>query len=752
MLRIVRSALYLVTLTLIASCGGGGGGSPSASGPSTTSISGVALDGYLYNASVFLDLNGNGQFDAGEPSATTNSSGGYTLNATQDQLNSHSVIVFAQAGVTIDQDTPNTPITSAMTLIAPAGAPTVVSPITTHVAAKMASGLTLDQAKAATQSELGISASEVLSDFLSVSGSGSDVHKVATAIAEVLKTVESSSSSSTTVAAKLNAIGSQVGSQVTNNISAIKQASSAEEAKQIFQNVNQSSNIYTVGGTISGLRASGLVLTNGLSNVRPSSSATSFTFPLKQAANSSYSVSVSTNPEGQTCTVSNGSGTITTSSITNVSVTCQQTPGQLSGTISGLTTSGLKLTNGSEEITISSGATTFAFSNRVAAGSSYSASVSAQPTGKTCSISNATGTMTSSGVNNVQVTCANLAYTLGGSISGLSTSGLRLKNGSETIDISSSSTSYVFPTSVAYGGSYQIEVARQPTGQTCSISSGSGHMGTSNVTSVNLSCSTNTYSISGTITGVTKSGITLTLGNETLQIQPNATSFQFSNKIAYGSNFVVSSNNTPSGFSCSMQNSSGVVTTDVTNIKLSCTYIPNIYVFNTYGTYVSDHPNDLVAIAYKVRTVKSTPLPEDWDMIAVNYSGPPFSSSNFGFPATLKVGDKIIVWNTEADKNLSNIATQLLTWEATPSSPDPQSTIFTFTPGVNTQLAAPFDSQIKVSESNSYPMLNNSATTSFYVIELKKPLFQLLLTFNTRYYGGNWGWSSNTYSLSVEEP
>lgn len=730
MLRIVRSALYLVTLTFIASCGGGGGGggSPSASGPSTTSISGVALDGYLYNASVFLDLNGNGQFDAGEPSATTNSSGGYTLNATQDQLNSHSVVVFAQAGVTIDQDTPNTPISSAMTLIAPAGAPTVVSPITTHVAAKMASGLTLDQAKAATQSELGISASEVLSDFLSVSGSGSDVHKVATAIAEVLKTVESSSSNSTTVAAKLAAIGSQVGAQVTTNLAAIKQASSAEEAKQIFQNVNQASNIYNVGGSISGLRASGLVLTNGLSNVRPSSSATSFTFPLKQAANSSYSVSVSTNPEGQTCTVSNGSGTISTSSITNVSVTCQQTPGQLSGTISGLTTSGLKLTNGSEEITISSGATTFAFSNRVAAGSSYSASVSAQPTGKTCSISNATGTMNSSGVNNVQVTCANLAYTLGGSISGLSTSGLRLKNGSETLDISSSSINYVFQTSVAYGGSYQIEIARQPTGQTCSISSGSGSMGTANVTAANLSCSTNTYSVGGAITGLTKAGLRITNGSETIQISANSTSYQFANKLAHGTNLNVVATNSPEGFSCVIQNSSvSALSNNISNANVNCSYIPLTYIFPINDTSTS---TSHVAIAYKVRTFNTTPLPIDWDTVGINYElSSPYSSYNFGFPLDIKVGDKIIVWST------SDVYTGITS--SIGISPEGQK-LFRFQSGQTTTIPDEYKDYIKVYESTDYPMLNNSATAGFYVLEFKKPADFFWLASTSMYYGGSW--------------
>lgn len=598
----------LTIIGFLASCGGGGGGgggggTSTSSGTSTTSINGVALDGYLYNASVFLDLNGNGQFDAGEPSATTNSNGGYTLNATQDQLNSHSVIVLAQAGVTVDQDNPNTPITSAMTLIAPAGAPTVVSPITTHVAAKMATGLTLDQAKAATQNELGISSSEVLSDFLSSSGSGSDAHKVATAIAEVLKSVESSSNSGTSVAAKLSAIGTQVASKVTNNLSAIKQASSADEAKQIFHNVNQASNIYSIGGSISGLAARGLVLTNGLSTVRPSSSSTTFTFPLKQAENSTYSVAVSSNPEGQTCTVSNGSGIITSNSITNVAISCQRTPGQLSGTVSGLTTSGLKLTNGAEEISISSGATTFSFSTRILTGDSYSVSVTGQPTGKTCSVANASGNMSSNGVSNVQVTCANRAYTLGGSITGLTASGLKLKNSTEIIDISSGSVDFNFSNPLAYGSSFDISIDTQPLGVTCGISnnSGAGTVGSSNITSVVVYCNPQVFVIEGTITGIT-AGVTVSLDgtdmkdqvrNSDCHLSPdcpqsasNIRNFRINN-IPAGTSYSLKADVPRTGYTCSITKQTGVLTADVAGVEITCRYTPQTYTYTYRSNYTS---------------------------------------------------------------------------------------------------------------------------------------------------------------------
>ena len=68
---------------MILSCGGGGGGPTDEA--TSKSFSGVAIDGALYRATAFLDLNGNGQLDSGEPSTTTDASGTYTLNATQQQ-------------------------------------------------------------------------------------------------------------------------------------------------------------------------------------------------------------------------------------------------------------------------------------------------------------------------------------------------------------------------------------------------------------------------------------------------------------------------------------------------------------------------------------------------------------------------------------------------------------------------------------------------------------------------------------------
>ncbi len=81
--------------------------------------------------------------------------------------------------------------------------------------------------------------------------------------------------------------------------------------------------LYTVGGTLSGLSAGGLVLTNvNGDTVSPPAGATTFTFPTSVGLGVAYDVTVTTQPTGQTCAVTaNGQATVT-ANVTNVVVTC----------------------------------------------------------------------------------------------------------------------------------------------------------------------------------------------------------------------------------------------------------------------------------------------------------------------------------------------------------------------------------------------------------------------------------------------
>ena len=80
---------------------------------------------------------------------------------------------------------------------------------------------------------------------------------------------------------------------------------------------------YTVGGTVSGLTSGTLVLKNNAGDdLTISANSTSFTFTTAQASGAAYSVTAGTQPSGLTCSVSSGSGTISSSNVTTVVVAC----------------------------------------------------------------------------------------------------------------------------------------------------------------------------------------------------------------------------------------------------------------------------------------------------------------------------------------------------------------------------------------------------------------------------------------------
>ena len=103
---------------------------------------------------------------------------------------------------------------------------------------------------------------------------------------------------------------------------------------------------YTVGGTVTGLAGSGLVLAlnSNFGGDRAVSASGSFTFGTRLPVGSTFSVEVKTQPTspGQYCEVANSDGAIVAANVTDVTVTCG-TGYTVGGTVSGLVGSGLTL-------------------------------------------------------------------------------------------------------------------------------------------------------------------------------------------------------------------------------------------------------------------------------------------------------------------------------------------------------------------------------------------------------------------------
>jgi hypothetical protein len=253
---------------------------------------------------------------------------------------------------------------------------------------------------------------------------------------------------------------------------------------------------YTVGGTVTGLTGAGLVLQdNGGNNLTVSANAASFTFTTAVANGGAYSITVLTQPAGQSCAVNNGSGT-STANVTTVSVACIQAY-TIGGSVLGLSGTGLVLQdNGGNNLTMSANAASYAFTfygSIPSGGASYSITVLSNPAGQTCTVANGTGTATAN-VANVNVTCTSLAavtYTIGGTVTGLSGTGLVLQDhlGSNDDDMLpvNENGSFTFADPVVSGGAYSVTVLTQPTGQSCLVTNGSG-TASANVTNVNVAC------------------------------------------------------------------------------------------------------------------------------------------------------------------------------------------------------------------------------------------------------------------------
>jgi hypothetical protein len=124
----------------------------------------------------------------------------------------------------------------------------------------------------------------------------------------------------------------------------------------------------------------------------------------------SYVVSVNAQPSNptQTCTVTNGSGSISSSNVTNVSVTCTTNGYSIRGSTSGLKGSGLVLqNNGGDDLTIGADGA-FTFAKPVSSSAAYKVTVKTPPSNpaQLCTVSGGTGTVTNADIGSVTVSCA----------------------------------------------------------------------------------------------------------------------------------------------------------------------------------------------------------------------------------------------------------------------------------------------------------------------------------------------------------
>ena len=349
---------------------------------------------------------------------------------------------------------------------------------------------------------------------------------------------------------------------------------------------------FTIGGTVSGLTAAGLVLQNNGGDDLMVGANGAFTFHTAVNSGNAYSVTVSAQPAGETCAVTNGSGTAT-ANVTSVSVACIAGSSNvtISIVVSGLTAStpGLVIEdNGINPLSVPNNGT---YPLNVPAGTPYNITVQTQPTGATCTVANGSGTANSNVT--VNVTCgAAGSLTLSAAVTGLAGTLELQDDKGDTLTFTADGTQ-AFATLYASGAQYSVSGLSQPPGQTCTLGSNSTGTITANTT-VAVTCSTsggNTGTISAAVTGLTGTLVLQDDKSDTLTFTTNITQ-TFASSYASGATYAVSVKTQPAGQNCTLSsNATGTIAASSTTVTVTCTttavnYTISVAVTGLTGTLV----------------------------------------------------------------------------------------------------------------------------------------------------------------------
>ena len=188
----------------------------------------------------------------------------------------------------------------------------------------------------------------------------------------------------------------------------------SEQAKPVTKPAPPPPVPHTVGGSVSGLPGSGLILQlNGANDLAVGANG-KFSYPKALTRGSAYTVTVKASPSSpvkQTCTVGAGSGNIANAEINNIVVTCTTNSFAVGGTVSGLPGKGnrnkliLQL-NGANDLVIASNGKFIFPDIRLPDGSDYSVAIKTTPAKLECAIKSINAAFDKDTLNIVSVTCS----------------------------------------------------------------------------------------------------------------------------------------------------------------------------------------------------------------------------------------------------------------------------------------------------------------------------------------------------------
>ncbi len=349
-------------------------------------------------------------------------------------------------------------------------------------------------------------------------------------------------------------------------------------------NLGTSSSTSKIDGTVSGLASNGtLVLTDGTAKLTLRANGP-FSWSM---AGSSYDIGIDTQPTGQSCTLSNGQGSTVAESVPALSVVCATNTYQIGGTMSGLPDGQhvILKNNGADALALSANGA-FVFTSPVPYNGTYLITVGSQPNQAICSVTHGSGAGVTAKISNANVVCSVDTYAVGGRVNGLAgnTQLVLQNNGADNLTVSADGP-FSFGARVAAAGAYAVTVLTQPVGAVCTVANAHGSQISNNVTNIVLTCSPETFTVGGTLSGLA-SGAQVTLDNngaDPVTLTSNG-SFVFATPLAYLGSYDVTVATQPHAEACTVTNGTGPhIAANVTDVNVACS--SNSVSFTLPGTY-----------------------------------------------------------------------------------------------------------------------------------------------------------------------
>jgi hypothetical protein len=149
--------------------------------------------------------------------------------------------------------------------------------------------------------------------------------------------------------------------------------------------------------------------------------------------------------------------------------------------------------------------------------------------------------------------------TVGGTVSGLAGGEVVLQNnGADDLTVKANGK-FKFPKALKKGATYAVTVMTSPTQpvkQTCKVSQGSGSIAGTAINNIDVACTTNSYAVGGTVSGLAakSKGVVLELkGGNTVSVTKNGNFVFPDTRLPDGSDYSVVLNSTPPGQKCKIE-------------------------------------------------------------------------------------------------------------------------------------------------------------------------------------------------------